>query len=416
MSTIAIAAVGSRGDVVPLTGLGAALRRAGHRVVIAAYTPFSELVSRSDCEFRDMPSDFNPGAEDSDIRTKDVVAAMFGPSGQRDTGQLILDALADVPADLLLIPPLAELAGHPLAEARGIPSVGVRLQPLSPTVDHPPSLLGDWSAGRLGNRAAGAAGAWVVDRLYGGVVAHFRHQLGLPTMSTRMLRRRRTQAEWPILHGYSSVVAPRPADWRPGLHVTGYWWPPDQPDWQPPPELADFLAAGQPPVYLGLGSTVVTRARAQQLCDVIATGLRKAGVRGLVQSGWAGLDISATDILTIGEAPHDWLFPRMVAVAHHCGAGTTAAALRAGRPNIPIPGSAGDQPFWAKRLQISGAATGIIPQRALTADHLAAAITATLDDAAASQKAHALAARIGGEDGAAVAVASIERVLASPRH
>lgn len=123
MSTIAIAAVGSRGDVVPLTGLGAALRRAGHRVVIAAYTPFSELVSRSDCEFRDMPSDFNPGAEDSDIRTKDVVAAMFGPSGQRDTGQLILDALADVPADLLLIPPLAELAGHPLAEARGIPSV-----------------------------------------------------------------------------------------------------------------------------------------------------------------------------------------------------------------------------------------------------------------------------------------------------
>lgn len=416
MSTIAIAAVGSRGDVAPLTGLGGALRRAGHRVVIAAYTPFAELVSTSGCEFRDVHSDFTPGVDVADVRSKEVAAAMFSPGGQRDTGQLILDALADVPAELLVIPPLAELAGHPLAEARGIPSIGVRLQPLSPTGDHPPSLLGAWSAGKLGNRAAGTAGTWAIDRLYGGVVADFRRRLGLPAISTRTLRRRRTLAEWPILHGYSPVVAPRPADWRPGLQVTGYWWPPQQRDWQPSPELADFLAAGRPPVFLGLGSTVVTRARAEQLREIIAAGLRKAGVRGLVQSGWAGLDISGADVLTIGEAPHDWLFPRMVAVAHHCGAGTTAAALRAGRPSIPIPGSAGDQPFWAKRLQISGAATGIIPQRALTADHLAAAITATLDDAAASQKAHALAARIGGEDGAAVAVASIERVLASPRH
>ncbi|WBP93292.1 glycosyltransferase [Mycolicibacterium neoaurum] len=415
MSTIAIAAVGSRGDVVPLTGLGAALQRAGHRVVIAAYTPFAELVSRSDCEFRDMPSDFNPEADDSDIRTKEVMAAMFGPSGQRDTGQLVLDALADVPADLLLIPPLAELAGHPLAEARGIPSVGVRLQPLSPTADHPPSLLGAWSAGKLGNRAAGTAGAWAIDRLYGGVVADFRRQLRLPAMSTRMLRRRRTKAEWPILHGYSSVVAPRPADWRHGLHVTGYWWPPDQPDWRPPPELADFLAAGPPPVFLGLGSTVVTRARAERLCDVIAKGLRKVGVRGLVQSGWAGLDISGTDILTIGEAPHDWLFPRMAAVAHHGGAGTTAAALRAGRPSIPMPGPAGDQPFWAKRLEKLGAATRIIPQRSLTADRLATAIEATVDDNALIHTTRALAARIAGEDGVAVAVASIERVLAAPR-
>ncbi|MDO3401419.1 glycosyltransferase [Mycolicibacterium neoaurum] len=135
----------------------------------------------------------------------------------------------------------------------------------------------------------------------------------------------------------------------------------------------------------------------------------------LVQSGWAGLDISGTDILTIGEAPHDWLFPRMAAVAHHCGAGTTAAALRAGRPSIPIPGPAGDQPFWAKRLQTLGAATRHLPQRSLTADHLAAAINAALDDGALIHTARVLAARIGVEDGAGVAVAAIERVLTSAR-
>jgi hypothetical protein len=180
MSTVAIAAVGSRGDVAPLTGLGAALQNAGHRVVIAAYTPFADLITTSGCEFREMPADFTPGTDHAGASSTEVFAAMFTPRGQRGTGWLILDALSDVPADILLIPPLAELAGHPLAEARGIPSVGVRLQPLSRTADYPPSLLGAWSLGGAGNRMTASAAAWTVDHLYGGVVAYFRRELGLP--------------------------------------------------------------------------------------------------------------------------------------------------------------------------------------------------------------------------------------------
>ncbi|MGK2869581.1 MAG: glycosyltransferase, partial [Mycobacterium sp.] len=291
MSTVAIAAIGSRGDVAPLTGLGAALQQAGHRVIIAAYTPFAELVTAAGCAFQDMPADFSPGADHADARSKDVFAAMFAPRGQRDTGQLLLDALTDVDADILLIPPLAELAGHALAEAAGIPSVGLRLQPLSATADYPPSLLGAWSLGSWGNRAAATAAALTIDHLYGRVVAHFRRELGLPKSSARTLRRRRTRADWPILHGYSPTIVPRPADWRPGLQVTGYWWPPSPPDWQPPAELTEFLAAGPPPVYVGLGSTVLTADRAQELADIISTALRDAGVRGVVQSGWAGLNV-----------------------------------------------------------------------------------------------------------------------------
>lgn len=411
MSIVAIAAIGSRGDVAPLTGLGAALQQAGHRVVIAAYTPFAQLVTESGCEFREMPADFTPGADHADTQSKDVIAAMFAPRGQRDTGQLLLDALADVDADILLIPPLAELAGHALAEAAGIPSVGVRLQPLSATADYPPSLLGAWSLGGAGNRAAAAAAAWTIDHLYGGVVAHFRRELGLPRVSARTLRRQRSRADWPILHGYSPTVLPYPADWRPGLQVTGYWWPPSPPDWQPPAELADFLAGGPPPVFLGLGSTVVTANRAQGLADIISAALRDAGVRGVVQSGWAGLTVTGTDVLTIGEVPHDWLFPQMAAIAHHCGAGTTAAALLAGIPSIPLPGPVGDQPFWARRLHTLGAATAPLPQRSLTAQALTNAVRTTLDDRALHDTARSLANRISGEDGTAVAVKVIEQLL-----
>lgn len=413
MSTVAIAAVGSRGDVAPVAGLGAALRGAGHRVVIAAYTPFADLITEAGCEFRQLPADFTPGTDHADATSKETFAAIFTPRGQRDTGQLVLNALGDVPADILLLPPLAELAGHPLAEARGIPSVGVRLQPLSQTADYPPTLLGAWSLGAAGNRMVAGAAARTIDRLYGGVVAHFRRELGLPKGSARALRRRRTRADWPILHGYSPSVVSRPVDWRPGLQVTGYWWPPTPPGWQPPAQLSDFLAAGPAPVFIGLGSTVVTAARAEQLAVIISGALRQAGVRGIVQSGWAGLEVTGGDILTIGDTPHEWLFPQMAAAAHHCGAGTTAAALRAGIPSIALPGPVGDQPFWARRLHALGAATTPLPQRGLTAQRLADTIRTTLDGTDPRQSTQRLASRIAGEDGTAAAVATIDTLLYS---
>lgn len=257
--------------------------------------------------------------------------------------------------------------------------------------------------------------AWAVDHLYGGVVAHFRRELGLPKASTGDLRRRRTRTNWPILHGYSPSVAPRPVDWRPGLQVTGYWWPPTPPGWQPPPQLTDFLASGPAPVFVGLGSTVFTAARAQQLAEIISAGLRQAGVRGVVQSGWAGLDVIGDDILTIGDTPHEWLFPQMAAAAHHCGAGTTAAALRAGVPSVALPGPAGDQPFWARRLHALGAATTPLPQRRLTASGLADAIRVTLGSTELRRAATHLADRMAREDGTGAAVNAVERLLESSR-
>jgi UDP:flavonoid glycosyltransferase YjiC (YdhE family) len=416
VSTVAIAAVGSRGDVAPLAGVGVRLRAAGHRVVVAAYTPFAELVTGCGLEFRELPADFTPGADHADATSRETFAAVFGRRGVRDTGRLVLDALGDVPADILLLPPLAELAGHPLAEAKGIPSLGVRLQPLSATAAYPPAVLGAWSAGRRGNRFAADGSAWLVDRLYGGVVADFRRDLGLPAATTRTLRRDRTEARWPVLHGISPTVLPRPADWRPGLETVGYWWPPADPHWQPPQELTDFLSAGPAPVYFGLGSTVVTASRARQLAEIIRHAVRQAGVRGVVQSGWAGLTVTGDDVLTIGDAPHEWLFPRMSAAVQHCGAGTTAAALRAGIPTIAVPGPVGDQPFWARRLAELGASAATVSQRTLTADKLAEAIRRAVGTPELRGAATRIAGHLVREDGAARVVGTVETLLHRSTH
>jgi sterol 3beta-glucosyltransferase len=412
MSTIAIAAVGSRGDVAPLTGVGTRLQQAGHRVVMAAFTPFKDMITGCGLEFREMPVDFTPGADHVDVHPAKALLKLWGPSGVREMGQALVSALADDPADVLLLPPLAELAGHPLAKANGIPSIGVRMQPISATTAYPPTVLGAWSAGSLGNRAASDTGAWVIDRLYGRVVADFRRDLGLPKQSARALRRARTQAKWPVLHGYSPHVLPRPLDWRSGLEVVGYWWPAQATDWKPPSILTDFLAAGPPPVFVGFGSTTTTEQQAEHLSTVVSQALRLAGVRGIVQSGWAGLDVVGDDdVLTIGEAPHDWLFPQMAALAHHCGAGTTAASLRAGIPSIAVPGPMGDQPFWAQRLQQLQVSAATIAQRHLTAERLADAIRTAVTDHQLRYNTQQLAKLIGQEDGAGAVLATVKSLL-----
>jgi UDP:flavonoid glycosyltransferase YjiC (YdhE family) len=104
--------------------------------------------------------------------------------------------------------------------------------------------------------------------------------------------------------------------------VIGYWWPRPDPTWSPPPGLVDFVAAPAP-VFLGFGS--MAAGQGGWLADLVREAVRQAGVRAVVQTGWADVDLAGDDILAVGDVPHDWLFPRVAAVVHHGGAGTTAA-------------------------------------------------------------------------------------------
>ncbi|WP_285030693.1 glycosyltransferase [Mycolicibacterium sp. lyk4-40-TYG-92] len=410
MSRVLIIAVGSRGDVAPLTGVGVALQSAGHEVAIAAYSPFRDMISDCGLRFHDLPVDPQDAAEGGEASPAKELAAFVSPKGMRALGNRILSVVGDEPADIMLLSPFAEMAGHPLSEAKAIPSLGVRLQPLSATAQYPPSIMGAWSAGAFANRSAANTGTWLVDRLYGGVVADFRQQLGLPRMSARNLRRQRTAAQWPVVHGFSPLVAPRPPDWRPGLEVTGYWWPAGTGAWEPPAELTDFLAAGRPPVFVGFGSMMTNPTHAERLSDIIRRAARLAGVRIIVQTGWANLHVSDDHMLTIGEAPHDWLFSRVAAVAHHCGAGTTAAGIRAGVPIIALP-AYGDGPFWARRVTALGICAKTINQRKLTPESFAEAMRIAVGDERLRANARRISAEICTEDGATKVVSLVEDVV-----
>ncbi|MBL1078302.1 glycosyltransferase family 1 protein [Nocardia sp. 2] len=415
MSRLVIAAMGTRGDVAPLLDVALRLRDAGHEVVVAAHCLFRDLVTEAGLDFRLMGLDIQGDMSDPfglDLSGHDVVEAdkLTWPVGQRFLGNGLLDALADEPADALLLSPITEYAGLQLAEAKGIPAIGLRLFPLSATAQHPPSLYGGNDFGGLGNRLAADFGAWFFDTLYRKPVAEFRRDLGLPKRSARELRRQRTDSQWLVLHGYSPSVSPRPLDWRAGLEVTGYWWPPRPDDWEPPADLVDFLAAGPPPVFIGFGSTTEGISRQAEFSAIVDEALRRYGGRALVQAGWMQLDVGGDNVHTIGSVPYDWLFPRISAAIHHAGAGTTSASLRAGVPFAAVPGQA-DQGFWARRMRDLGVSPATIPLAKLSVDALLNALRALTTDDSYRDRAAALASRIVREDGAGTAVEAIEARL-----
>lgn len=399
---ILIAAAGSRGDVAPYTGLGAELRRAGCDVVLATTDTFAPLVRDAGLEFRSLPADLRVRGGVTGKRELMRTAAAF----ITELGQGFADAM-DEGADLLLLSTTTAPLGWHLTEATGTPSLGVYLQPTAPTGDFPPVVTGSRSLGRLANRATGRFALRMADRVYEQAVAKLRHRLQLPAASSSETRRRQERANWPILHGFSTALVPRPSDWRPGLKVVGNWWPHHDPAERLPTDLEDFLRAGPRPVLIGFGS--MASGDGERLSEIAVRALRRAGLRGILQAGSAGLAADGEDVLTIGDVPHALLFPRLAAVVHHGGAGTSAAALRAGVPAVTVPVTA-DQPFWAGRLAALGAATDPIPFRSLTAERLADSLDQVVKQQAHSRAAARAAQHLVTENGAGQALKAIQQL------
>jgi sterol 3beta-glucosyltransferase len=212
--------------------------------------------------------------------------------------------------------------------------------------------------------------------------------------------------EVPTLYSYSSHVIPPPSDWDDRSAIaTGYWFL--DTSFEPPPQLIDFLATGKPPVCIGFGS--MTGQNPQTLAEMVSAALRQTKQRGILLTGWGGISNSdlPDDILHLEAVPHDWLFPKVAAVIHHGGAGTTAAGLRAGIPTIVIP-FFGDQPFWGKRVEQLGVGTKPIPRKQLTVERLVAAIQTAVSNEMMRSRAASLGQKIRAENGVTQAVKVIE--------
>jgi sterol 3beta-glucosyltransferase len=232
-----------------------------------------------------------------------------------------------------------------------------------------------------------------------------RHVLGLSGRST-------AADGQPIIYGFSRHVLEVPNVGPRRRYTTGYWQMPTPADWTPPKDLEAFLAKGGPVVSIGFGSMASGDPKA--LTAMVIEAIRRAQVRAVLLSGWGGLNPTDGDgdVYFARELPHPWLFPRVAAVVHHGGAGTTGASVAAGVPALLVPFTL-DQPFWAWRLRQLGISPSPIPRKQLTADKLADGLVCAVSDAKMRAAAADIGERVRSEDGVANAVEVFEKLPAS---
>jgi sterol 3beta-glucosyltransferase len=406
---LVIATVGTRGDVQPYVAVGVALRDQGHVVTVATHEDHRALVEMHGLAFRGVCGSFrellaSPAGvtwlESSD-RPRAYLRAFRELFSQVAEDWLDQFDAAYEDADAVLVHSIA--CGAIVAlERRSVPHVVLSPFAAAPSKEldlgglpRVPLITGVLE--RLGHQ-------YLLDQVWKVAEAghgRFRRQHGL-ALPGPMPWRRLLSLGVGHLHLFSELVTPRPSDWPPCAEVTGYCFLDAVEEWQPPPSLVDFLSSGEPPVYVGFGS--MTGMDPEKLATLTHAALRASGQRAVIGMGWGGLAgfQGDDDTLIVDDVPHDWLFPRVAAVVHHGGAGTTAAALRAGKPSVVVPFFA-DQPYWARRLARLGVATRPVPKRKLTAPRLAAALQDVRATPAFARAADALGAKIRAENGAASA-------------
>ncbi|WP_236654812.1 glycosyltransferase [Streptacidiphilus anmyonensis] len=404
-------AAGSRGDVQPCLALGGGLASQGHAVRVIASPRYQDLITGAGLEFRGLSHD--PTQIVASPEGQELLAAGRNPVGfirgfQRVLGPLLARMLSEVQtgaegADLVLAPSFGFLGLH-LSQHLHVPHAVMHFQPSQPTGAFPhPLTPGARFLGRLGNRCSFEAvdlASWMVSRRT--VNAWRRQSLGLAPM--RLPAPFREVRRAPVLCAFSPAVVPRPADWGANVHLTGFWFH-EQPRWTPPQRLVDFLDAGPPPVYVGFGSM---RAADPEATDrAVRVALRRAGLRGVLAGDPGASD---DDTFVAEEIPHHWLFPRVSAVVHHGGAGTTAAALRAGVPQLVCP-FFGDQPYWAERVHRLGAGPKPLPARHITVEAMSNRVRDVTAEGGHTEAARRLSLALNAEDGVAHACRALNRLL-----
>ena len=412
---VALLTYGTRGDVEPFLALGAGLQRAGFAPRLAAPAVFETLAIDHQVEFFPLPGDPARLARD--------LVALAGTSWPRMVAEVSrhvaplgaavsrLAAECAAGAELIVHSFLMTQIGHETALHARIPSVSAQLFPVfAPTSAFPSVVSPDLPLGGLYRRLTHAFVTqvfWQGSRVLYGRLR--RTEPALPPLTGWPFSAPRSRRP-SLLFAFSRHVVPPPADWAGIAEVTGYWRMGLRDGWRPTADLERFLEAGPPSVYIGLGSGGEA-ARATWI-DCAQAALEETGLRGVLDLGSGGVAPGSLPkaMLAVRDIPHDWLFPRVAAVVHHGGAGTTGAGLAAGRPTVVVP-TTSDQPFWGRRVHALGAGPRPIRLRRLTVRNLAQAISIATSDKAMMASAADLGERIRSEDGVGMAVDRIALML-----
>lgn len=415
MADVLLLAVDSWGGVASMIALAGGLRDLGVSTRIAAYSDFGDKIRAAGCDFVDLEvsqADWwekqnarQPDWAKNPLRTLKALRA-GGVADARATATRVADIVE--PGEGIVSGTLTVGSAVGLAALRGSQVVAVHPAPMTPShlaegtlnpVTRRPSVANEWS-GRLAARGA----AWMLRP----AVNEGRQALGLAPWTAREYLAAFGQVT--TVYGVSPAVMPADPAWPARVTVAGHFL---RPDLEPviPDGLPGFLAAHPGAVYIGFGSwgNAIKQSDLDAACQALALAGRPGVVADPVRHGL--LPGTGAPVFAVGEVSHDWLFPRVAAVVHHGGSGTTHRAILAGVPNMAVPISF-DQPYWGRRLAQLGVGAAPIPYRKLTPAALADAIRQMTTTPEIAARAKELSAVLSAERGPAAAARIITSTLA----
>lgn len=312
--------------------------------------------------------------------TKYVICELVLPH-LKDSYEDLMQAVSG--ADLLITHPMT-LAGPIVAEKTGICWVSSVLAPISFVSAFDPPIMPTQTGGDL--RAFGPlvnGGLFWLGKLmvksWSEPVRQLRAELGLPPNKDPLFEGQHSPDL--VLAMFSQVFAKHQLDWPKQTRVTGFAFY-DTLDSVAclPQELLQFLNSGPPPIVFTLGSAAVQDAGSFYLESAIAA--KQLGYRAVLLYGEDKRNLPRSllseNIVAFDYAPYAKLFPRAAGIVHQGGIGTTAQALRSGRPMLIMPYSH-DQPDNAARAERLGIAR-TIARNDYTAEKAAAELKRLLDD------------------------------------
>ena len=406
---ITLFTLGTRGDVQPFAILGEALAQRGHIVTLCTAKNFRSLVESHHINFHPV-----------NIDSENMINSKHGQQImqvnlihlKRNLKQFIypiiktsLDEFYKLAQESdLIIYRTKTLADVFLSQldcqairAAVVPAVEETTAFINPIMSglKLPAFLNRWSYKFNGLRF----------RFFKKPIDQFRMQHGLSEEISDI-------QDIPGIYGISPHFLARPKDWGPNQHLTGFWF--SQRKTLLDPDLEKFINSGKPPLLITFSSMPIEK----ELNELISNCINEIDERFIIIKGWGDWNISENQkIKVISSAPFDALFPKMKAIIHHGGLGTTAECLRAGKPMFICPPvyPFGDQYFWGDLAYRKGVGVKPVPLSQLTPKKFIKGIKQLISDERIYRNSELIARKISAENGVEKAVEIIEHIIKSDR-
>jgi rhamnosyltransferase subunit B len=429
VARIVLNTFGSFGDLHPYLAIAIGLKQLGHAPVVATAEIYRAKIEAEGIGFAPVRPNIGELADNRKFLqqiwhpkhgTKYLVRDYIVPTVEHSFEDLLPVCEK---ADLLLTH-AASFAGPLVAEYAELPWLSVALQPMAflsrydlPVFPHAPWLQALRRFGPAVTGALLALGKRQI-RQWATPITALRRKLGLPTRKDPLFEGQ--FSPFGTLAWFSEAFAKPQPDWPARTRITGF------PFYDQFGEgstrsaldlnteaaaLEGFLEAGSPPVLFTLGSSAVMHPESFYRESFEAA--QNLGIRAILLAGVAPRENFPQplpkSIHIAAYAPFSEVMPRCAVTVHQGGIGTTAQALRAGRPMIVVPW-AHDQPDNAARIERLGC--GItIPRNRYTAGRVAATIKNLLSKAATAGTAKEIGSQISSEDGIKNACSAIGQFL-----